>query len=140
LVKLIYKRQAPAKDLIFKNESEYYEQLGILANAPNNGHTITIESNEMQGAWGKEGRIFRKNQRDINTNALQKIQSAGTTSTNARYNCNEYVLNLVNEHGFSRSVRPNQTTVNIIPANINDIRSTVPQLYLDDFDRGFEKS
>src|SRR5699024_8230036 len=93
----------------------------------------------MQGAWGKEGRIFRKNQRDINTNALQKIQSAGTTSTNARYNCNEYVLNLVNEHGFSRSVRPNQTTVNIIPANINYIRSTVPQLYLDDVDRRFEK-
>lgn len=80
-----------------------------------------------------------KTKRDMNTNALKAIQSAGTTPYNSRYNCNEYVLDLGFKHQFSQKTVPNQPTVNIISANYNAIRSTVSNEYRNDFDRGFQK-
>lgn len=85
---------------------------------------ISIESHDNK--WGIEYRIWFKNV----VNAPYDIRSAlsaGTKSYVARLNCNEFIDYLINKHRFGI-----ETTV-----NIDVIRATIPNEYIEDFDRGY---
>ena len=125
--------------LEFENESEYFKQLGILANGFKNGNSIVIEQNEEQGAWGKEGRVQCKADSFSHTKALETIVSKGNASIAKRYNCNDYVKNLVDSHEFTKISVPGKTTIRIEPKNIETIKATVPTSYLSDFEEGFNQ-
>lgn len=108
----------------FANEQEFYSLLGYLAKS--DGTTsIVWEHNENQGAWGSEGRI------QIHTPNMPHIWSLRYTAGNGgnvlqRVNCNEFVANICNDHGFV--VGEEQ--------DIDSIRNLVPALYQADFNRG----
>lgn len=108
----------------FANEHEFYSLLGYLAKS--DGTTsIVWEHNENQGAWGSEGRI------QIHTPNMPNEWNLRFTAGNGgnvqqRVNCNEFVANLCNNHGFVEG-----DTQDIVT-----IRNLVPELYHEDFDRG----
>lgn len=108
----------------FANEQEFYSLLGYLAKS--DGTTsIVWEHNENQGAWGSEGRI------QIHTPNMPNIWNLRYTAGNGgnvlqRVNCNEFVANICNDHGFV--VGEEQ--------DIDSIRNLVPALYQADFNRG----
>ncbi len=107
----------------FKNEHEYYELLGFLAKS--DGTTsLAWEHNEDQGAWGSEGRIhfFTSNY----PFAANLTHTAGRGRIISRVNCNEFVQNLHEDHRF----------INGDTQNIEEIKTTIPEIYLADFDRG----
>ncbi len=109
----------------FNNEHEFYELLGYLAKS--DGTTSLVwEHNENQGAWGSEGRILFYTNNHPYTATLP--YSAGVGNIVNRVNCNEFIENLNQNHGF------------VIGAsqNINVIRATIPSLYLPDFERGLQ--
>jgi len=110
----------------FNNESEYYQALGYLARS--DGTTsLTWENNENQGAWGSEGRIhFYINNPQI-TGYFRYTKGRGNIVF--RTNCNEFILNLHQNHNF----------VNGNIQNIDAIRSTVPTEYISDFNDGLSK-
>lgn len=109
----------------FANEHEFYSLLGYLAKS--DGTTsIVWEHNENQGAWGSEGRI------QIHTSNMPNIWNLSYTAGNGgnvlrRVNCNEFIANICNNHGF---------VVGGVQ-NIANIRNLVPVQYVADFDRGF---
>lgn len=120
----MYQQNFGTQDQIqFSNESEYYELLGYLAKS--DGTTsLTWEHNEDQGAWGSEGRIhFYLQNPPISANLRH---TAGTGNIISRVNCNEFVENLDNNHQF---VMGNTQ-------NINNIKSTIPNQYIVDFNNG----
>lgn len=108
----------------FASENEYYEFLGYLAKS-DGSTSIVWEHNEEQGAWGSEGRI----QIHINnfpfTETCKLTAGRGRSIIN-RVNCNEFVMNIVDDHNF---IMGNDQ-------NIDNIRNTVPTDYLLDFNRG----
>lgn len=107
----------------FHNEHEYYEFLGYLAKS--DGTTsISFEHNENQGAWGSEGRILFY--RDSYPFSAYVKHTNGTGNIISRVNCNEFIDNIFVHHGFVEGATQ----------NISNIRSTVPDAYLVDFDRG----
>lgn len=108
----------------FANEHEYYFALGFLASARRT--SIHWELNDEQGAWGQEGRIHCYCDLALFPNGLQSF-TAGTGNVLARINCNQYIGQLVNVHGFVLGRRMQ---------NIPAIRRTVPVTYQTDFDRG----
>lgn len=107
----------------FNNEHEFYELLGYLAKS--DGSTSLVwEHNENQGAWGSEGRIqFHTNSHPFTANLPY---SAGVGSIVNRVNCNEFVENIVRDHGFIMGKSQ----------NIDAIRVTIPPQYLSDFYHG----
>lgn len=112
--------------ITFNNEQEYYELLGYLAK--NNGFThITWEDNDLQGAWGKEGRIEFMVNPPAALSAYLKHTAGNGGSVLSRVNCNEFIENIVTNHNFVK--RAAQNMVNI--------RATVPVKYQPDFDRGY---
>ena len=107
----------------FSDEHEYYRLLGYLAKS--DGSTeLAWEHNEEQGAWGSEGRIkFRKpHPNKIGTLKL----TAGVGNVLYRVNCNSFVENLYTDHHFVRGRHQ----------NIEQIRATVPEQFLNDFNAG----
>jgi hypothetical protein len=107
----------------FKNEHEYYELLGFLAKS--NGSTSLVwEHNEEQGAWGSEGRIqFHTSNYPF---AATLPYTAGVGNIAYRVNCNEFIQNLNENHGFVMGkVQPIET-----------IKKTIPKEFLSDFDQG----
>lgn len=121
----MYKQNFGTQNQIhFNDENEYYEFLGYLAKS-DGSTSLTWEHNEEQGAWGSEGRIHFYIQNPPISATLQ--HTAGTGNIVSRVNCNEFVENIVTHNNF-------------IMGNIQDlnlIRRTIPQLYLVDFDRGY---
>jgi len=107
----------------FGNESEYYQALGYLAKSDGTS-SIHWENNEQQGAWGSEGRIhfYIQNPAIPGTFSL----TAGTGHVIHRTNCNEFVKNLVLNHNFQYGK----------VQNIQNIRNTIPNQYLNDFEYG----
>jgi len=113
------------KQIKFTNQREYYQDLGYLAKSDGE-IKIKWENNDIQGtAWGKEGRIefFILNPQMSGI----YIHTAGNGGKIlSRVNSNEFIKNLNINHNFIRgSIQ-----------NINNIRSTIPNVYLDDFDNG----
>lgn len=106
----------------FANEHEYYKFLGYLAKS--DGSTSLVwEHNEEQGAWASEGRIqiLRPLPYPFNVSL-----TAGVGNIIARVNCNEFIENIRANHHFT--IGRTQ--------NIPDIRTTIPQQYISDFDDG----
>ncbi len=111
------------KQIRFKDENEYYELLGYLAKSDGTS-SLVWEHNEEQGAWASEGRIHLNSPLVPVSAYLSK--TAGVGNVHSRVNCNEFVENLANNHGF-------------VMGPIQDkkkIEATVPQEYLADFQRG----
>lgn len=107
----------------FRDEHEYYELLGYLAKSDITS-SLVWEHNEEQGAWGSEGRIqFYTSNRPY---AATLPHTAGVGSIVSRVNCNEFVRNLNKDHNFIYGQRQ----------NVESIRDTIPEEYLEDYDRG----
>ncbi|GAB6010496.1 hypothetical protein [Viscerimonas tarda] len=108
----------------FNDEHEYYELLGFLAKS--DGSTSLVwEHNENQGAWGSEGRIqFFTSNHPFSVNLPY---TAGVGNIVNRVNCNEFVQNLNEDHNFEMGSEQDETA----------IRATIPDEYLEDFERGF---
>lgn len=112
------------QQIAFNSEAEYYEFLGYLSK--NDGSTrIVWEENNEQGAWAEEGRILFYTPHP-NQLRVQLLHTAGNPSIESRVNCNEFVENIRVNHNF------------ILGGNQNaaQIRATVPNQYLADFDNG----
>ena len=105
----------------FNNKSEYYQALGYLAKSDKT--SIHWEDNDIKGtAWGKEGRIhFYVSNPVISGNF--KL-TAGTGNIKSRTNCNDFIKNIVNNHAFIMGK----------VQEIQNIRNTIPDDYLVDFD------
>ena len=107
----------------FNNEDEYYKALGYLAQN-NNTTSLHWENNELQGAWGSEGRIHFY---VLNPSIPGNFHlTAGTGNIHHRTNCNEFLSNLYNNYGF----------VNGKIQNMPSIRNNIPIEYLTAFDLG----
>lgn len=120
----MYKQSFGSKRQIqFQNEHQYYEMLGYLAKSDGTS-SIVWENNEEQGAWGSEGRIkFYIQQIPLSANLLL---TAGVGNVIHRVNCNEFIENIVKNHTFVMGSNQNK----------NDIINTIPQQYIQDFERG----
>lgn len=107
----------------FNNENEYYQALGYLAQN-NDTTSLNWENNELQGAWGSEGRIHFY----VNTPSIPGFFSftAGTGNIRHRTNCNEFIKNIVTNHSFVMG-----DTQDIVA-----IRNTIPANYISDFNHG----
>jgi hypothetical protein len=110
----------------FNSESEYYELLGFLAKS--DGTTVLVwEDNDLAGAWAKEGRIlFFSNQPA--TLRANLHHTAGVGNILSRVNCNEFIINLRNNHGFFLGELQ----------DVPRIRATVPNNFHSDFDAGLQ--
>lgn len=121
----MYKQTFGTKNQIqFSTEAEYYELLGYLTK--NDGSTVIVwEPNDRSGAWGQEGRIlfFQKQPKGLRANLSH---TAGVGLVLSRVNCNEMVENLKVAHNFK--LGENQ--------DVDSIRKTVPDSYLQDFENG----
>ena len=110
----------------FDNPEEYYETLGFLAKS-DGSIDLVWEHNEDQGAWGSEGRIHcYSNLVKFTPPLRRKFTKGRAKKVLHRINCNEFVEDITTNHSFSMGSL--QNTANI--------RATIPQQYLIDFDRG----
>lgn len=116
------------QQISFNSEEEYYELLGYLSKS--DGSTILVwEDNDLQGAWTKEGRIlfFEEQPATLRANLSH---TAGVGKIVSRVNCNEFILNIRENHGFVLGETQ----------NIPDIKATVPKQYIADFNAGLQIS
>lgn len=114
------------QQILFNSESEYYELLGYLSKS--DGTTILVwEDNDLQGAWAKEGRIlfFVSQPAALRANLLH---TAGVGNIISRVNCNEFIHNIRANHCFTLGESQ----------NVANIRATVPQQFIADFDAGLQ--
>lgn len=112
--------------VFFENDNDYYFTLGFLAQSRKT--EIHWEHNEEQGAWASEGRIHCNGNTENYPEPLRRAFTAGNKGVKQRINCNEYVENLRRRHGFVLGNRQ----------DIDSIRSTIPEQYLDDFNNGLK--
>ncbi len=111
--------------IVFENQEIYYETLGFLSKS--DGTTaITLENNQNQGARAHEIRIQCYNNIANFPLPLSRKFTIGTGRSLHRINATDFLQDLLDNHNF-------QLNENHI---MNDIRNTIPQLYLVDFDRG----
>lgn len=108
----------------FKNEHEFYEAMGYLAN---NSRGIRIDWESYDNKWGIEGRIWIANATNL-PDALKCASSAGTSIYDCRINCNEYLEILIREHNFSGGSKQDK----------DQIRNSIPLEYYSSFDDGYE--
>lgn len=114
------------QQISFNSEAEYYELLGYLSKS--DGSTVLVwEDNDLQGAWTKEGRILFSEAQPVALRA-NLVHTAGVGDIVSRVNCNEFILNITAKHGFVLGKTQ----------NIPNIRATVPQEYIADFDSGLQ--
>ena len=114
------------KQIKFKNEKEYYFVLGMLSN-----HEIAriyIEDNAKRGSFSDAYRIHlsaeaRKHKLPNSIN--NAMRNAG------RINCNEYVLNLIDNHAFIISGA-------LITATFDNVITSVPKKYTNDYLSGYK--
>jgi hypothetical protein len=110
----------------FDSPEEYYETLGFLAKS-DGSISLVWEHNEDQGAWGSEGRIHcHSNINKFTAPLTRKFTAGRAQNVIHRINCNEFVEDIVTNHSYSMG--STQNTANI--------RATIPNQYLADFDRG----
>lgn len=99
--------------------------LGYLANELhyrniNNSGLIDLhfESNDAQGAWGKEGRIHYYGERAYLSSVFTdwyNAKSAGVNNITYRINSNDYMYSLVHDFGFEVKRYVGYTTADIFP-------------------------
>jgi len=114
------------QQISFNSETEYYELLGYLSKS--DGTTILVwEHNDEQGAWAKEGRILFFIAQPAALRA-SLLHTAGVGNIVSRVNCNEFILNIIEDHSFVLGEAQ----------DIPNIRATVPNQYQADFDAGLQ--
>lgn len=107
----------------------YAFALGYLSNELhyrniNNSGLIDLhfESNDAQGAWGKEGRIHYYGGREYLSSVFTdwyNAKSAGVNNITYRINSNDYMYSLVYDFGFKVQRYVGYTTADIIPPKQN---------------------
>lgn len=121
--------------LHFRNDAEYYETLGYLAKNPALVDVYTHD-NDKSGAWGGQGKLQTKVSKNALPNGLRRsfIQSGDD-----RLSVTDYVRNLVYNHAFTQYYDPtgNFYTFYRFPNSVKDVKATVPNVFLEDFDRGY---
>ena len=106
----------------FADEHEYYKFLGYLAKS--DGTTSLVwEHNEDQGAWASEGRIQILSPIPY---PFQLQKTAGVGNILSRVNCNEFIENIRINHKFITGKYQ----------DIVNIRTTIPEEYMMDFEEG----
>lgn len=111
----------------FDTPEEYFQTLGFLSKS-DGSIEIYWERNEEQGAWGSEGRIHCiSNLLKFTAPLKRKFTKGRGKRILHRINCNEFVQDLIQTHAFQWGKTQDSIT----------IRSTIPQQYLPDFDRGY---
>lgn len=105
----------------FSHEAEKYQFIGYLTN-----HNVNIqwEDNDLQGAWGKEGRMAFTSE-DVKKHFPTLGYSAGVGSYTSRLNCNDFVKVLF-DLGFARGKAQDSAL----------IKGNIPDQYQADFDAG----
>lgn len=121
--------------LHFNNDAEYYEALGFLAKNPPLVVVYTHD-NDKSGAWSGQGKLETRIAKSALPDGLRR---SFLLSGDDRLSVSEYVQNLITNHAFSNFYDPtgNLYTFYRMPNNPNDVRLTVPNEYLADFDRGY---
>lgn len=121
--------------LHFKNDSEYYEALGYISNEYHNIDVYTHDNDE-SGAWAGQGKLHNHRPLRLLPPALK--DSLGLSGDD-RLSVTDYVANLINSHSFTRIYDPtgNRYTYYRTPSSLEDVMSTVPDIYLSDFNRGY---
>ena len=116
--------------LVFSSKEEFFESLGVMAKP---GCIVIVhEDNDEQGAWGKEKRIHIMANVSKFPPAITKKFTAGVGNVLHRVNCNEFVEDLVDNHGFMYG--NNQPY-----SNIRTIVQKRYTKYLSYFDFGYSK-
>ncbi len=119
----MYKQSFGSRGQIqFADEHEYYKFLGYLAKS--DGTTSLVwEHNEDQGAWASEGRIQILSPIPY---PFQLQETAGVGNILSRVNCNEFIENIRINHKFITGKYQ----------DIVNIRTTIPEEYMMDFEEG----
>lgn len=119
----MYKQSFGSRGQIqFADEHEYYKFLGYLAKS--DGTTSLVwEHNEDQGAWASEGRIQILSPIPY---PFQLQETAGVGNILSRVNCNEFIENICINHKFITGKYQ----------DIVNIRTTIPEEYMMDFEEG----
>lgn len=113
----------------FMSWEGYAKSLGYLANVshyrnnPVTGNSyglieLHVERNDVQGAWGKEGRIhYYGNDAFLNLEFPDwyNCKSEGVGNITSRINSNDYMYSLVNDFGFQVNIYAGFTTADIFP-------------------------
>lgn len=111
--------------LIFESANEYYRALGHLTNSK--AYSVSYEYNKKNGSYSDACRIHKLSSA---SNIPQAFKNKLKTN---RINCNKYVNNLMENHGFVQSG-------NVFICSFNDVLATVPNEYITDFIKGFEEA
>lgn len=121
--------------LHFRNNSEYYEILGFLTK-PRCPVVIYTHDNDMSGAWAGQGKLETKIPKHDLPDALKRsfIQSGDN-----RLSVSDYVENLIVNHNFNQYSDPtgNCYTFYRYPISHEEVLSTIPYEYVNDFYRGY---
>ena len=83
---------------------------------------LHFESNDNQGAWGKEGRIHYYGERAYLSSEFldwYNAKSAGVNNITYRINSNDYIYSLVYDFGFEVKRYVGYTTADIFPPTHN---------------------
>lgn len=121
--------------LHFVNDEEYYETLGYLSKDPA-CVVVYTHNNDVSGAWAGQGKLETR----VGKNRLPSgLKRSFDLSGDDRLSVTDYVENLVYNHAFSNYYDPtgNRYTFYRYPDSYRTVRRTVPQRYLNDFDRGY---
>lgn len=121
--------------LHFVDNEEYYETLGYLSKRPQLV-SIYTHKNDISGAWAGQGKLeTRVSVRTLPAALRRSFEQSGDD----RLSVTDYVRNLVYEHAFDgyRDPTGNRYTYYRFPLDVNAVRDTVPDRYLDDFERGY---
>ena len=110
--------------LRFPKPEDYYRFLGYLAHAD---IKVVYEYNEDTGSWGNAGRIcFYTSRVPRNWGKITYREGRGDSMW-YRINCNDFVENIVTDHGFTYGGYQ----------DVEAIRETIPANYLQYFDEGY---
>ncbi len=123
MAKLIWGK---ARQLKFKDNCEYYWALGSLCRSRN--YTITFETNSETDSWADAYRI-----RCLAGDNLIPEAFIRALRDNRRINCNEYVQNLCDKHGFEFEMGSKT-----IYGRYDVVKKTVPEQFIRDFDAGYQ--
>ena len=114
-----------AGQLRFENNEEYYYSLGLLCKS--NWFSIVYEHNSQTNSWADAFRI------QYSGCSIEKLPTGfrNALRTQQRINNNEYVENLYHNHNFCYDGNK------YIYGDYNNVRSTVPEEYIQNFDLGY---